>query len=349
MIITKIQKELKNKELDGMLISSAENRRYVCGFTGSAGLLLITCDDAVLFVDGRYTTQARLETKNLRVEEYKSAPYKLLNEYCLHRLAIEDKSLPFAEYKKLKEEMSTAELACGSEIMERLRIVKTADEIECIRKAAEISDSAFSYILDFVEPGLTEQEIALELELFMRHNGAEGVAFDTIAASGEYSALPHARTTNRVVKHGDMLLLDFGCKYNGYCSDMTRTVAVGGASAENIKVYNAVLAAQTAAIEVVKSGVVCAAVDKTARDVITSLGYAGAFNHSLGHGVGMEVHELPLLSPKSDKKLAAGNCITVEPGIYLPGKFGVRIEDLVVVTEDGCVNLTNSTKEFLVI
>lgn len=349
MIISKIQEELKRREIDGVLVSTYENRRYTCGFTGSDGFLIITQDKAVLYVDGRYTTQAHLETKNLEIIEYKSKAYELLQKYHLGRLAIEDKKLSFSDYKLLKGALPDVQIDIGSDIFEKFRIIKNATEVENIRKAAEIADMAFSHILDFIEVGMTEKEVALELEYFMRQNGAEGTSFDTIVACSERSALPHAQPTDRKIQYGDMVLMDFGCKYNGYCSDMTRTVAVGAATQEQLKVYNVVLSAQNAALDKIKAGASSSEVDKAARSIIENAGYGDKFTHSLGHGVGLNVHELPTLSPLKDKILKVGNCVTVEPGVYLEGKFGIRIEDLVVVTEDCYINMVNSPKELMIL
>ena len=349
MVVSKVQEELKQRGLDAILVSSYENRRYSCGFTGSDGFALIMQDEAYLYVDGRYTSQAHLETKGLKIIEYKSKSYELLQKHGLYNLAIEDKKLSFYDYKLLKEALPNTQIHSGSDIFEKLRIVKSADEIENIKKAAQITDLAFSHILDFIEIGMTEKEIALELEHFMRQNGADDIAFSTIAACSERSALPHAKPTDRKVKHGDIVLMDFGCRYNGYCSDMTRTVAVGGATEKQIQVYNIVLSAQKAALEKIRGGASSLEVDGAARDVIKDAGFGDKFVHSLGHGVGLDIHEMPAVSSLKERTLQPGCCITVEPGIYLEGEFGVRIEDLVVVTEDGYINLVSSPKEFFVI
>lgn len=349
MRAAQIQKILKEHELDGILITTYENRRYVSGFTGSDGIILITQNDAVLFVDGRYTLQAQLETQKFAVTEFKANPYKLLKDFKISNLCIEDKKLPLADYKSLKEVLSDTHFHNGSWILEDMRNVKTYDEIESIKKAVEISDKAFTHILKFARIGQSEKEIALELEFFMRTNGAEGVAFDTIVASSIRSALPHAQPTERKIVHGDVLLMDYGCKFNGYCSDITRTVIMGEATKEQINIYNTVLAAQKAGLASVKNEVKCFDVDKAARDVIEESGFGTNFTHSLGHGVGLNVHELPVVSPRGDKVLKTGNVVTVEPGIYIQNKFGVRIEDLVVVTDDGCINLTTSPKELIII
>ncbi|MDD3766148.1 MAG: Xaa-Pro peptidase family protein [Eubacteriales bacterium] len=349
MVISKIQKELKHRELDAVLVSSYENRRYSCGFTGSDGFALITLDNAYLYVDGRYKTQAGLETKGIEIIEYKSKSYEILQKHYLENLAIEDKKLSYFDYKRLKEALPNAQIHSGSDIFENLRIIKNADEIENIKKAAEIADLAFGHILDFIEVGMTEKEIALELEHFMLQNGAQGVSFSTIVACSERSALPHAQPTDTKVQRGDMLLMDFGCRYNGYCSDITRTVAVGSATEKQIRIYDIVLSAQKSALEKIKGGASTLEVDGAARELIKDAGFGDKFIHSLGHGVGLDIHELPTVSSLKEKILKPGFCITVEPGIYLEGEFGVRIEDLVVVTEDGYINLVSSPKELIVI
>lgn len=349
MRAAEVKKTLKEHELDGVLISSYENRRYVSGFTGTDGLMLITNDEALLFVDGRYTLQAQLEAKEFTVIEFKANPFEILKDYNLKNLSIEDKKLPFGDYKKLKEILPQTHVHNGSWIFDDMRSVKSPDEISKIQKAALIADSAFEHILKFINVGMSEKEISLELEYFMRINGAQGISFDTIVASSARSALPHAQPTDREIEHGDILLMDYGCIFEGYCSDMTRTVVIGEINDEQRRIYEIVLAAQEAGLKSIKNNVKCKDVDLASREVIESSGYGQNFTHSLGHGVGINVHEQPVLSPRSDKILKTGNVVTVEPGIYIQNKFGVRIEDLVVVTEDGYINLTSSSKEIKII
>jgi Xaa-Pro aminopeptidase len=344
-----VQTLLEKHELDGILVTTYENRRYVSGFAGSDGIALITRDKAALFVDGRYTLQAEAEARGFEVIEFQAEPYTLLREYRLTDLCIEDQRLPLADYKKLKEVLGETRFHNGSWMMEELRAVKSAEEVDAIQTAAAIADQAFSHIIGQISPGVTEREIALELEFFMRSHGAEGVSFDTIVAVAERSAFPHARPTDRAAARGDSVLMDYGCKVNGYCSDMTRTVFVGDVSGEQLKIYKTVLAARQAGLDAVKSGAACVDVDAAARTVIDAAGYGANFSHSLGHGVGLNVHEAPVISPRSGKTLTAGNVVTIEPGIYAHNALGVRIEDLVVVTDGGCVNLTASPTEVIVV
>ncbi|OQB14044.1 MAG: putative peptidase [Firmicutes bacterium ADurb.Bin193] len=349
MRVKAVQEILKKHGTDGILITSTENRRYVSGFTGGDGIILITLSDSVLFVDGRYTIQAQLEAKEFTVITFKTKPYGLLKDYNLKNLFIEDTKLPLSDYKSLKETLLGTCFHNGSWVLDELRMIKSPDEAEKIKKAAEIADNAFSHILNFIKEGMSERDIALELEFFMRSRGAEGISFDTIIASAERSALPHASLTDRKIALGDVLLIDFGCKFEGYCSDMTRTVAVGKASDEFKKVYKTALTAQNEALSNIKAGAPCRDIDAYARRVIESAGYGAYFAHSLGHGVGLNVHEKPVVSTGSDGVLCSGNVITVEPGIYLQNKFGVRIEDLVLVTDTGFDNFTHSPKELIII
>ena len=231
----------------------------------------------------------------------------------------------------------------------QLRSVKTSDEIESIKKAQAIAEEAFNHILTFIKPGVTEKQIALELDFYMLSHGAEALSFETIAVTGEKTSMPHGVPDDVIVKEGDLVTMDFGAVYKGYHSDMTRTVAVGKASDEQKKIYDVVLSAQKNALSVLKKGLPCAEADKAARSIIEEAGYGEYFGHGTGHGVGVEIHEGPNLSPRSTQKLQAGNVVTVEPGIYIPEKFGVRIEDMALITEKGYENLTSSPKELIIL
>lgn len=228
-------------------------------------------------------------------------------------------------------------------------MIKTEQEIESISRAAALGDRCFSYILGYIEPGMTEKQVADEIERFLLENGAEGLAFDTISVSGERSNLPHGEPTDKVIEKGEFLTLDFGAVIDGFCGDMTRTIAVGSATPEMRTIYDVVLEAQLAAIEFIRAGVRCFDADKVARDIITKAGYGDYFPHGLGHGVGQEVHEAPTLNPKSEEVLAANMAITIEPGIYIPEKFGVRIEDLAIVTDSGIINKVKSKKDLIIL
>ena len=228
-------------------------------------------------------------------------------------------------------------------------IIKNEHEIECISKAAALGDKCFSYILGFIEPGMSEKQVADEIERFLYDNGAEGLAFDTISVSGERGCLPHGEPTDKLIQKGELVTLDFGAVIGGYCGDMTRTIAIGSISPEQRKVYEIVLEAQLAAIDFIKAGVRCFDADKIARDIITKAGYGSEYPHGLGHGVGLEVHEAPTLNAKSTEVLESNMVITIEPGIYIPNKFGVRIEDLAIVTDFGIINKVKSEKELIII
>lgn len=338
-----IKNILKEKNLDGAVITSAENMRYLSGFTGGEGFLLLTSYKNYIFIDGRYTVQAKEQAKGFEVTEYKSKPFDLLKDFGLKRIGYEDSSILHSVFLKLPE---CEKVGISSEIS-KLRSIKTEEETEKMRKAAKIADNAFSYIIKNLRIGMTEKEVAAEIEYFMKKNKAEKTSFDTIVAFGENSALPHAQPTDRKLKDGDIVLMDYGCIYDGYCSDMTRIVFWGKANDELKKIYETVLKAQITAEEKIKAGEICCEIDKISRDIIENAGYKNCFNHSLGHGVGLEIHEFPNLSPKAENVLEKNNVVTVEPGIYIEGLGGVRIEDMVVVTENGIENLTSSPKEII--
>ena len=351
--INKLQNFLKNSH-EAILIHSPENRRYFTNFPSSDGYLVITKDDAVLFADSRYieaaqknaSCKAKLVTKaSVEIKEY------LKEKHILKAYTERDRlTVSMADFFK------TAFLPCRVTPSKRLenkinelRMVKTPEEVECIKKAQSIAEEAFDHILSFIRPGVTEKRIALELDFYMLSHGAEALSFETIAVAGKKTSMPHGVPDDTVVETGDFITMDFGAVYNGYHSDMTRTVAVGEVSAEQRKIYEIVLSAQKASLEILKKGVSCKDADAAARDIIKNAGYGEYFGHGTGHGVGIEIHELPNLSPRSDAILEEGNIVTVEPGIYIPNKFGVRIEDMALITEYGYENLTNTPKELIVL
>ena len=350
------QEALASLSLDGALISSEAGQRYLSDFPFSDGYLLITPEDAYLLTDSRYVEAAKEKAMGFEIllpEKRMTATLaELISEHKIDRLALEEDAVSYSDYHTFSEKLTPAKLCTGaSKILSELRAVKTPKEIGRIAKAQEITDRAFSHILNFIASNLataTEQDVALELEFFMRKQGSEGVAFDTIAVSGPASSRPHGVPTNVKFRRG-FLTMDFGARVDGYCSDMTRTVVIGKADEELKKIYHTVLAAQENALEHIQAGMLCRDADELARSVIRSAGYGDAFGHSLGHGVGLVVHEVPSLSPKAkeDSVLKIGNVVTVEPGIYLEGKCGCRIEDMVVITEDGILNFTKSSKELI--
>lgn len=340
---------LRQKNLEAIIVTSPENLYYFSGFTGGEGMLVFTPEKKYIIVDGRYTIQAKEQTTDFEVIQYSVSPYKIIADMGFDKIGFEDKTISYNSFKMMSRAMPAVTTIGVSDRLSEYRKVKSEEECKFIRRAEQIGDMAFEHILPFIKPGITEREIALELEYFMKKQGASALSFDTIVAVGERSALPHANLTDKKVEEGKVVLLDYGCVYNGYCSDMTRTVAVGCADDKTKNIYDTVLKAQLSAIDRIKSGVANKDVDKAARDIITDAGYGETFTHALGHGVGLEIHEQPNLSPRSEDILKVGNIVTVEPGIYVEGFCGVRIEDLVLVTKDGCENFTHSSKDFIIL
>lgn len=349
--LNKVRKLIENKDLDAVLITDEKNRRYFSGFTGSAGVLLITGNKALLLTDFRYLEQAASQAELFEIVDCGgSANGKLLcllQELKIKNLGFENQVMTVQEYQELHNK-GTDFISLDDEL-NRMRWIKDEKELSCIRQAAAIADQAFSHILRFLKVGLTEQEAALELEYTMKKAGAEDLSFASIVAAGDHSSLPHARPGKRKIAYGDFVKMDFGALYQGYCSDMTRTVVMGQASDKQKEIYNIVLTAQKAALAVLKPGMMTDKVDLTARSIIAEKGYGDYFGHGLGHSLGLFIHEEPRLSPSCQVLIQPGMLFTVEPGIYLPGFGGVRIEDLVLVTDSGIDNLTASPKELIVL
>lgn len=337
------------------LIISPENRKYFTGFESSDGFLLVNGERAVFITDGRYIEAAEASVRNAEVKLLgKAYPQiaEILAEMNCRNLLVEASRMTVATYNSLKGVLKKTAISTDTtldSIINTIRSVKTPDEVEKIVKAQRIAENAFLHILNFIKAGVTEKEIELELNFHMLRNGGEGLSFDTIVVSGKNSSMPHGVPTDKKIENGDFVTMDFGTITDGYHSDMTRTVAVGFATDEMQKVYGTVLAAQENCLNNIKSGISCRLGDDFARSVINDAGYGKYFSHSTGHGVGVEIHEYPNLSPASDSILQVGNIVTVEPGIYIPSKFGVRIEDMAYITESGCRNLTTSPKELIVL
>ncbi len=340
------------------LVSRPVNRRYLTGFASSDGFLVVFPDQqAVLLVDSRYQEAAEKALAGsgidcqLFISLYDSLN-QLLEQHQVEQLLIEAEGTTVAALSRLREHLQV-DISDSKQLDEwiaGLRMVKTPEQVRKIQAAQALTEYAFAHILTCIAPGKTERELALELEFAMRKQGADGVAFDIIVVSGENSSMPHGVPGNREIQPGDLITLDFGARLDGWHSDMTRTVAVGHVSEEQRQVYQTVLAAQQACLQGLRAGMTGEEGDKLAREVIAAAGYGDYFGHSTGHGVGMEVHEEPRLSPRAKELvLAPGHVVTVEPGIYLPGRFGVRIEDMVLITEEGCRNLTGATKELLIL
>ncbi len=347
--IEKLRGIIEEKGLDAILSYKPENRRYISGFTGSTGYALITKDQAIFITDFRYIGQAKIECPGFTIIENSKLKTitDILKETPIKRLGIEEDFVTYGQYQEFIEKLEGMTFVALDAAITKLRAVKTPEEVEMIAKAASIADEAFSHILTVVKPGISEDEIALELEYFMKKKGASKNSFDPIVASGERSCLPHGRATDKLIEKGDMLTLDFGCMYKGYCSDMTRSFVVGEATEKQKAIYYAVLEAQEKALAAVKPGLTGIQLDTIARDIIKDKGYGEYFGHGLGHGVGLEIHELPHVNAIGDIEMVPGHVITIEPGIYLPGFGGVRIEDLVVVTDAGYRVLSKSTKELI--
>ena len=340
---------------EAALITSAQNQFYLSHFPFEDGFLLIFPDAAYLLTDFRYFEAASKACKDeFEVLSPETGAFseigKQMASHGATTLLVEENDLTLAMQARLTEPFPTPKTLSGaSSVLKELRVYKDEAELSAIDTAQEITDAAFAHILDFIRKDRTEREIALELEIFMRKNGSDGVAFQTIAVSGTASALPHGVPRDCTLEDG-FLTMDFGARYGGYCADMTRTVMIGRADAEQKRLYETVLKAQRAALAAASGGVGCAAMDKVARDIIHGAGYVGCFGHSLGHGVGIDVHEAPSLSSRAPASalLTPGHVVSCEPGIYLMGQYGCRIEDMIAVREDGSIrNFTRSPKELI--
>ena len=352
MKLEKLRAALQENGVDALLITNENSRRYMTGFTGTAGVAIISKLDAVFITDFRYTEQAANQVKDFRIVQHaKTLVEEVANQVetmGIKSLGFEKEDVTFGTYEVYKNAIG-AELVPLAGLVEKIRLIKTDEEISIIKAACRIADEAYDHIVTYIKPGMTELDVSNELEFFMRKRGATSSSFDIIVASGKRSALPHGVATEKIIEEGDFVTLDFGALYKGYISDTTRTLAVGEPSDQLKEIYQVVLEAQLLALEKVKPGMTGKEADAIARDYIASKGYGDAFGHSLGHGIGLEVHEGPGLSSRSNIVLEPGMVITIEPGIYLPGIGGVRIEDDALVTENGLEKLTHSTKELIIL
>ena len=348
--LEKFRQILKEREIPAAIVTDELNIGYLCGFRYSDGYLLVDESRAYLVTDFRYYEEAKARREKV-FEVVMPEDRNAFNEDFLKSgrhtsLGFEGESMTYSAYERYRDFLSVPLVPLG-DVFPFMRAEKSAEEIALIKKAQGITDAAYTHILNVITPEITEREIALELSYFMQKNGAEETSFDIIAVSGEASALPHGKCRNQKISKG-FLTMDFGCIYEGYCSDMTRTVCIGRADEEMRRLYDTVLNAQKEALSVIRAGETCGFVDGVARSYIEKAGYAEAFGHGLGHGVGLYIHERPSLSPRATATpLRVGNVITVEPGIYLMGKYGCRIEDMGVVTADGFDNFTKSPKELI--
>ncbi|MBO3078759.1 M24 family metallopeptidase [Mammaliicoccus sciuri] len=351
MKINKLREVMNEKGLEAVVILSPYNRRYLSGFTGTSGSLLITQDKSLLITDFRYIQQANDQAQDFEVINQEGPMLSKINDLIKEgqykNVGVESHLITYNEYQALNTD--AVELSSIESVIETIRMVKDEFEIKQIQKAADIVDETYEHILKWVKLGMTENEVNNEMEMFMRSQGATCSSFDTIVASGHRGALPHGVASNKVIEEGDMITLDFGALYEGYVSDVTRTFAIGEPKEEMKKIYNIVLEAQLTALEQIKPGMTGKEADTIARAIIKSYGYGEQFGHSLGHGIGLEVHEGPALSQKSDIVLEENMCITLEPGIYVDGLGGVRIEDDVLVTKNGLQRFTKSSKDLIIL
>lgn len=347
--VKKIRKLLAEKELEGVLVFNPENRQYISGFTGSAGYVLISEKEQIFMTDFRYIEQAKEQTDGFEILEIsRDKPVTdIIKDYKFSNLGIEEDYMTYEQFLNFNEKLEGTNLVPLKRALIELRSVKSDEEISKIQQAAKITDDAYEYIIKKIQPGLREIDIALELEYYMKTQGASKVSFDIIVASGHRSALPHGVASEKRLNKGDMVTIDFGCVYHGYCSDMTRSFILGKATEKQKEVYNTVLEAQQKALESVKPGKTGKELDEVARNIITTRGYGKYFGHGLGHGVGLEVHELPHVNHLGDKAMEAGMVITIEPGVYIPEFGGVRIEDLVAVTKEGYQVLSKTPKDLI--
>lgn len=347
--LKQLRSRLADEGLKAAVISNPVNIAYLSGFSGTAGILLVTGSDCFLLTDFRYIEQAQAQAKGCAVVSGGAGLYKkaaeLLGQAGIDTVLVEGDHLTVEAHRGVQAAMESIAVTSAPSLVSGLRRIKSVEEQKAIEAAVALTDQAYSHILGQVRAGARERDLALELEFFMRKHGASGVSFDIIIASGERSALPHGVAGDRLLAEGDAVVLDFGCVLDGYCSDMTRTLFIGYASVRQREVYEAVLAAQQAALAQLRAGMSGREADALARDVLASYGLAEQFGHGLGHGLGRDIHEGPRLSPISEDVLEAGMVVTVEPGAYLSGEFGVRIEDVVVVEEHGVRNLTQSAKD----
>lgn len=351
--ISRLREWLAKTQGKALLVTNPINRRYLSGFTGSSGVVLVTSDKAALITDFRYREQAPQQAQGFQIIEHgadmNATVSELLRQWGVDVLLFEERDVTFSSYTSLDKTLSPIKLLPSEGIVEKLRLIKDDSELAIMQEAADLADRAFDHILGFIKPGVSEKSIALELEIFMRSQGATSSSFDTIVASGERSALPHGVASDRILERDEFVKLDYGAYYKGYCSDITRTIVVGKPSDKHREIYEIVREAQQYALDHLVPGMTGKEGDALTRDIITRYGYGEYFGHGTGHGLGMEIHEAPRLSLTGDVVLAPGMTVTVEPGIYLPGFGGVRIEDDVVITDKGIRILTKSPKQLIVL
>ena len=347
--LARLREVIAQKDMEALLVSQPENRRYLSGFTGSAGVLIIGQERALLATDFRYYEQVKIQAPDFGLVQVTDSTHAALAQAVaalgFKRLGFESHVLTVATYEQWRSAMPVVEWTPTSGIVEDLRQVKDVDEMRTIEEAVRIADEAMSHVMAWIRPGVTERQVAWELEVHMRTHGAEKLSFETIVGSGPNSAIVHGLPTDRPIREGEPILIDMGAVYEGYCSDLTRSFCFGQASDEYRQVWDLVLKAQLAAEEAIVAGISGAEADAVARRIIYEAGYKERFGHGLGHGVGLAIHESPRASKTYEGTLNAGTVVTVEPGVYIPGWGGVRIEDMIVVEESGCRVLSQAPKQ----
>lgn len=351
--LTRLREAMDKAELEALFVTNGYNRKYLTGFTGSSGYVLVTQDRAVLLTDFRYTAQAAEQAHDFEVIEHQRkimlSVKEILHKHGIRRLGFEQNDVTYGTYLSYSADLGDVELVPTESLVQKLRMIKDQDELRIMKEAAALADDTFSFIQTKLKPGVSEKQIALEMEFYMRNRGAASSSFETIVASGERSALPHGVASDRLLGTNEYVKLDFGAYYKDYCSDLTRTVCLGQPTDKHKEIYQIVLEAQMHTLANLKPGMTGKEADALARDIIKRAGYGDNFGHSTGHGLGMEVHEAPGLSYSSETVLEPGMTVTVEPGIYIPGFGGVRIEDDIVITDTGIERLTYSDKNLIVI
>ena len=350
--IEKVRAQLAAQGLDALVVTNLKNIRYLANFTGTTAALIITSDQAIFVTDFRYVQQASKQAPDFTLLQNKKEIFAEINDFLvanqIQKVGIEADEMTVSTYLRIKDFFGP-EVVPTQGLIEKIREIKDADEVATMKKACEITDQAFSHILTFIKPGVTEIEVANELERYLKTLGASAMSFDTIIASGLRSAMPHGVASDKVIEEGDVVTLDFGCYYQGYSSDMTRTIAVGSIDPKLEEIYHIVLEAHNLVNQKAKAGMTGAELDAIARDYISEKGYGQYFGHSLGHGVGLDIHEAPGVNAKNDQPVEVGMVITNEPGIYIEGLGGVRIEDDLVVHPDHVELLNRSPKELIIL
>lgn len=355
--LQKLSNDFLDSNFDSAIIISPHNRRYFTDFNSSIGYLFVTKDISYLLVDFRYIESAKKNAKNcniILIDNLEKTLSEIIKKHNIKTTFLESDSISLTVANKLNKILEKNNVTAFlnknlDNYISKIRMIKTPDEINKIKIAQSIAETALNHIVNNIKPGITEKELALDLEIYMRKLGAEKIAFDLIVVSGKNSSLPHGVPSDRTLKNRDFVTFDIGAVYDGYHSDMTRTLAIKSVSPEQKSIYDIVLKAQTKSIEAIAPGVVCSKIDNIARNIIYDSGYKGYFGHSTGHSVGIEIHENPVFSKNCECVLEPGMVMTVEPGIYIPNKFGVRIEDMILVTESGFENLTTTEKDLVIL